>query len=191
LPVEEPEEQFPVEKRRVNGRRGRPRKFSSPSHLVALTLPDEVVTGLRRIHPDLAWAIVSLFRDRATGPDPGPPADFELLRIAERRSLIVVNRTRVTHLPGVDMVPLSADYAFLAVATDRGLSDLELAVVDRLEEPTLPGAERVVLHAFRTQLRQWRRNRSLTFRTRAILVVEGHETVPAISQPRRRPKKPS
>jgi hypothetical protein len=151
-------------------------------------LPDETVTGLRRIHPDLAWAIVSLFKNRPPGADPKPPADFELLRIAERRSLIVVNRTRVTHLPGVDMVPVSADYAFLALATDRGLSDLELAVVDRLDEPALPEAERAVLRAFRQQLRHWRRNRSLTFRTRAIILVEERDTVRATPQLRRRPK---
>jgi len=183
-----------VDERNVNKRRGRPPKFGSPSHLVALTLPDEVVTGLRRIHQDLAWAIVSLFEKRPPGTDAKPPADFELLRIAERRSLIVVKRACFTHLPGVDIVPLSAEYAFLALATDRGLSDLELAVLDRLDEPSLTDAERATLRAFRLKLREWRKDRSLTFRTRAIIVVEEHETSPSPQAPRttrRRLKKAS
>jgi hypothetical protein len=177
-----------------NKRRGRPPKFGSPSHLVALTLPDDVVTGLRRIHPDLAWAIVSLFEKHPPGADAKPPADFELLRIAERRSLIVVKRACFTHLPGVDIVPLSSDYALLALATDRGLSDLELAVLDRLDEPSLPEAESAALHAFRLQLREWRTDRALTFRTRAIIVVEEHDESPspqAAPPPSRRLKKSS
>ena len=174
---------------RVSRRRGRPWKFGSPSHLVALTLPDEVLTGLRRIHEDLAWAIVSLFEKRPPGAAVKPAADFELLRIAERRSLIVVNRARFTHLPGVDIVPLSAEYAFLALASDRGLSDLELAVLDRLDDSSLTEAESAALHAFRRQLRQWRTDRSLTFRTRAIIVVEEHDASPSPQAPHRPPRR--
>jgi hypothetical protein len=183
-----------VHELRTSKRRGRPRKFGSPSHLVAVTLPDDVVTGLRRIHEDLAWAIVSLFEKRPPGVDAKPLADFELLRIAERRSLIVVNRARFTHLPGIDIVPLSAEYAFLALAADRGLSDLELAVLDRLDESELSEAESAALRAFRQQLRQWRKDRSLTFRTRAIIVVEEREAAPspqAPPPPPRRLTKPS
>lgn len=154
------------------GRPGRPRKFGRPSHLVALTLPDEVVVGLRRVHPDLAWAIVSLFEKRPPVADVGARPDFELLRIADNRSLIVVNRARFRRLPGVDIVPLSADQAFLALPTDRGLSDLELSVVDRLEQSSLPEAERDALQSFRKQLRKWRNDQTLTFRMRAIIVVE-------------------
>ena len=39
--------------------RGRPPKFGRPSQFVALTLPEEVVAGLRRIDADVAWAVVS------------------------------------------------------------------------------------------------------------------------------------
>lgn len=41
--------------------RGRPLKFGRPAQLRALTLPLDVVRGLRRIHPDPGWAIVSLY----------------------------------------------------------------------------------------------------------------------------------
>jgi hypothetical protein len=139
---------------------------------VALTLPDEVVTGLRRVHPDLAWAVVSLFEKRPPTTDAGLRPDVELLSVADNRSLIVVKRSAFSRLPGVDIVPLAADRAFLALPPDRGLSDLELAVVDRLEQPSLERAERDALHALRSQLRSWRMDRSLDFRTRAIIVVE-------------------
>ena len=45
--------------------RGRPLKFGRPARLLALTLPDDVVKGLRRIHPDPGWAIVSLYEKAA------------------------------------------------------------------------------------------------------------------------------
>jgi hypothetical protein len=164
-----------VQEQGPHGRRGRPRKFDRPSHLVALTLPDEVVNGLRRVHPDLAWAVVSLFEKRPPGETTEPPPDFELLQIADSRSLIVVNRSGFKRLPGVDVVPLSADRAFLALPPDRGLSDLELAVVDRLEMSSVKEAEREALQSFREQLRKWRHDRSLTFRSRSIIVVESRQ----------------
>ncbi len=48
----------------VGRKRGRPPKFGRPSEVVALTLPEEVVSGLRRLHPDLAWAVVTLVEDK-------------------------------------------------------------------------------------------------------------------------------
>jgi hypothetical protein len=42
-------------------KRGRPQKFGRPSQVVALTLPEDVLRGLRKIHHDLGWAIVALF----------------------------------------------------------------------------------------------------------------------------------
>ena len=41
-------------------RRGRPSKFGRPSQVVALTLPEDVLRGLRKVHSDVGWAIVSL-----------------------------------------------------------------------------------------------------------------------------------
>src|SRR5713101_557630 len=84
-------------------RRGRPMKFGRPSQVVALTLPVEVVCGRRKIHPDLGWAIVALFEKaparRSAVAKPHP--DAELVTIADRRSLIVVNREVVKSLPGI------------------------------------------------------------------------------------------
>src|ERR1700736_3007106 len=126
-------------------RRGRPSKFGRPSRVVALTLPEDAIDRLRRVHRDLGWAIVNLL-DKAPGPastrgeDAQP--DVELVTVADRRSLIVVNREVIRNLPGVNIIPLSGNRAFLALDIHRGMSDLELAVFDRLGDPTIERRER-------------------------------------------------
>jgi hypothetical protein len=141
--------------------------------VVALTLPEDVVRGLHGLHPDLAWAIVTLFERRAgkASAQPAPP-DTELVTIADRRSLIVVSRKTFTRLPGARMIPLDSRRAFLALDPGRGIADLELAVIDRLESRSITVRERKALDEFRLQLRQWRHDRALRFHPQAIIVVE-------------------
>ena len=144
--------------------------------MVALTLPSEVVKGLRKVDPDLAWAIVTLFEKapaRAPAARNGQP-DAELVQVAERRSLIVVNRATFKSLPGISIIPLDASRAFLALESGRGMTDLELTVIDRLEAPSalLAPRERKALHALRTQLSAWRHDAALRFHARGIIVVE-------------------
>jgi hypothetical protein len=156
-------------------RRGRPSKFGRPSRVVALTLPEDAIDRLRRVHRDLGWAIVKLLdkaphAGSARGHDAQP--DVELVTVADRRSLIVVNREVIRNLPGVNIIPLSGTRAFLALDIDRGMSDLELAVTDRLGDPTVDRRERRALDKLRAQLTTWRRDHGLHFHTRAIIVVE-------------------
>jgi hypothetical protein len=166
-------------------RRGRPPKFGRRGQVIAVTLPKEVVDGLRKIHPDLAWAIVTLFektpKSRQVPARPQQP-DAELAAVGGRRFLIVVNPDVFSALPGVSFVPLGRQRAFMALAPGLGMSDLELAVVDRLALPSLPARERQALERLRTQLRAWRTDRGLRSDTRAIIVIE------RITRPRRRPK---
>ena len=155
-------------------KRGRPPKFGRRSQVVALTLPDDVVEGLRKIDPDVAWAIVSLFEKapvRVAGKPVTPP-DVELVTIAERRSLIVVDRAVFKHLRGVNIVPLHGDRAFLALDAGRGTSDLELAVIDSLDDPAIQPRERRAMQKLRAQLHAWRHDRTLRFHSRSIIVVE-------------------
>jgi hypothetical protein len=141
--------------------------------VVAITLPDEVVRGLKRIHSDLAWAIVRLFerRSRRIAPEAGPCPDCALVGVTGGRSLIVVNRHVVKALPGVNMIPLDGDRAFLALDRDSGVADLELAVLDRLADRSIRARERTALARLRAQLRRWRRDPALDCQTRAIIVV--------------------
>jgi hypothetical protein len=155
-------------------KRGRPRKFDRPSQFVALTLPDEVVRGLGKINPDLGWAIVTLFEKGSASRalDTGSTDDVALVRIADRRSLIVVNRAIVKRLPGINIVPLDSERAFLALDPERGMSDLELAVIDRIQDPSSGAQERKALTQLWTQLRTWRHDAGLRFHSRSIIVVE-------------------
>ena len=158
----------------ARGKRGRPPKFGRRGQVVALTLPEDVVAGLKRLDRDLAWAVVRLY-ERATrraAPQDGDRTVANLVRVAERRLLIVVNRACFTRLPGVTIVPVSATRAFLALEPGLGISDLELAVNERLDEPAIEQREQRALARLRAQLRRWRRDRGLRFHTRAIIEVE-------------------
>ncbi len=161
--------------------RGRPLKFGRPAQLVALTLPQDVVRGLKGIHADPAWAIVSLFETGMRGArrrHPDARANPELLQLPGRRALIVVDPQSCQNLPGVSVIPMAADRAFLALETERGVADLELAILDRLEDPRAASEERRQLRRLRAQLRDWRRSTHLGFSTRSIILVEqrGRET---------------
>lgn len=155
-------------------KRGRPHKFGRPGEVVALTLPSEVVAGLRTIHPDLGWAIVTLFEKhparRAMRAEPRP--DAELVEVAPRHSLIIVNPETFKMLPGIAIIPLSDSRAFLALEPGRGLADLELAVLDRIHDGAAGRREHKALEDLRGQLRRWRLDDSLRFYTRGIIVAE-------------------
>ena len=156
-------------------RRGRPSKFGRPSRVVALTLPEDAIDRLRRVHRDLGWAILKLLDQE---PNPAPQRaehaqpDVELVTVADRRSLIAVNREVIKNLPGVNIIPFSGNRAFLALDIDRGMSDLELAVSDRLGDSTIERGERRALVTLRARLTTWRRDHDLQVHTRAIIVVE-------------------
>ncbi|BCS33284.1 hypothetical protein TBR22_A25110 [Luteitalea sp. TBR-22] len=157
--------------------RGRPPKFGKPASLVALTLPEDAIAELEAIDPDLGWAIVKLL-DLATEGRRGTPADppdAELLPIGPRQFLIVVRQDVFAGLPHVSLVPLGQGRAFLAFAPGRTIETLELAVLDRLESGLLTPDEAVRYRAFRTVLRDWRRDSTLRFHERSIVVVERND----------------
>lgn len=157
-------------------KRGRPPKFGRSAELVALTLPHDVLGWLRGINEDPAWAIVSLFErsTKRSRPRDLPRREAELLDVGRRRALIVVDQKSLTTLPGVSVVPLAAGRSFLALESGKGMADLEVAVLDRLDEGGLAESERKTLEELRRQLREWRQDRQLSFYTRSIIVVERH-----------------
>jgi hypothetical protein len=166
-------------------KRGRPLKFGRSAELLALTLPHDVVSWLRTINDDPAWAIVRLFeRDIKRRPvrELARPA-AELVDVGRRRALIVVEHESFTTLPGVAVIPLSAGRSFLALEPGRGMADLEVAVLDRLEDRGLPSDERKALGELRAKLRAWRKDPELGFETRSIIVAarHNHRRAPAAS----------
>src|SRR5262249_35197334 len=111
-------------------------------------------------------------RSASSAADPARIDDVALVRIADRRSLIVVNRAVVKRLPGINIVPLDSNRAFLALDPEHGLPDLELAVIDRIQDPSSGAYDRKSLTNLWMQLRTWRRDSGLRFHARSIIVVE-------------------
>jgi uncharacterized protein YjiS (DUF1127 family) len=155
--------------------RGRPLKFGRPARLLALTLPHDVVHGLRGIHPDPAWAIVSLYErlgGKARHPHRQRRSRIELAQLSPDSALIVVDPQLIQSVPGVSVVPMAAGRAFLAFGEGRGLADLEVAVLDRLDKGKDSPIVRQELTVLYRRIRGWRRSRRLRFSTRSIIIVE-------------------
>lgn len=155
-------------------RRGRPQKFGRPARLVAVTLPNDVVSWLEALDRDVARAIVRL-HDEALhrGPRPAPrrrPA-AELVDVGESRGLIVVDPALIHGLSGVAAIPFGEGRAFLALEPSWTMADLELSVVDCVERENASEARRADVKAFREQLREWRNDPSITLEPRAIIVA--------------------
>ena len=157
--------------------RGRPLKFGRPARLLAVTLPDDVVAALRRIHPDPAWAIVRLSekvgktRRHAAAPAPAKAA-IELAQLSPRSALIVVDPRALRSAPGMSVVPVASGRAFLAFDEGRGLADLELAILEQLRDSKIPPTTRKELKALQRQVRDWRRGHGYRFSKRSIILVE-------------------
>jgi hypothetical protein len=155
--------------------RGRPLKFGRPARLLALTLPEDVVGALGRIHPDPAWAIVTLYEKlarRTDHPRPRRRPPVELAPLSPRSGLIVVDPRTIRSVPGMSVVPMAAGRAFLAFDEGRGLADLELAVLERLQDPKTSAVVRQELGRIHREIRDWRRQRRFRFSTRSIILVE-------------------
>jgi hypothetical protein len=75
-------------------------------------------------------------------------------------------------MPGISVIPLTGNRALLALEAGRGMADLELAIIDRLDDVAVDSRERMALRDLRRQLREWRQGGVLRFHPRAIIVVE-------------------
>ena len=151
-------------------RRGRPPKFGRPAQLVTLTLPEDVISWLSTIDPDLGWAIVKLHERSIKGRRGRPEQVADLVQLPGQRALILVQPEPFKNLAGVSIIPLADGRGFLALDAGRGVSDLELSVIDRLESPSLESAERDALTHLRALLRQWRQE-GVRFESRSIIVA--------------------
>jgi hypothetical protein len=152
-------------------RRGRPPKFGRPAQLITITLPEDVVAWLSDIDPDLGWAIVKLHERAVKGRKNRPLQVAELVQLPGQRALILVQPEPFKNLVGVSIIPLADGRGFLALEAGRGVSDLELAVIDRLEAPELEAAEKEALTHLRALLRQWRQD-GVRFELRSIIIAQ-------------------
>lgn len=149
-------------------RRGRPRKFLSPTRAVTLTLPEQVLETLASIDPDISRAVVRLTQ---TSQTPRPSAGAELTSFG-RRAVIVVGRSRTLEArTGVFQVPLSDGRALIAFDESLTPAGVELAINDALNEP-LPQDDAQIFEGIRDVLREVRRSGRARIQQRSIIVIE-------------------
>jgi len=153
------------------GRRGRPLKFGRPAQLVTLTLPDDVVKWLTTVDADLGWAVVKLHERSLKTEQKRQKHLADLVQLPGHRALILVEPEPFQNLKGISIIPLADGRGFLALDTGKGVADLEIAVIDRLEAKGLAPAEKTALQFLRQQLRQWRQE-GTEFESRAIIIAK-------------------
>jgi hypothetical protein len=153
-----------------NRRRGRPQKFGRAAQLISLTLPADVVEWLTSMDDDIGWAIVKL-HERATKRRGAEPAVAQLVRFPGDRALILVRATLFRNMPGVSLIPLADGRAFLALEQGKGVADLELLVLDRIDDKKVDAGERAALNTLRQLLKQWRQE-GIRFESRSIVVAQ-------------------
>ncbi len=154
-------------------KRGRPQKFGRAAQLISVTLPRDVITWLETIDDDVAWAIVKLF-ERNTKNRTRQLEIAQLVRFPGDAALILVQPELFQNLPGVSLIQLADGRAFLALEHGKGVNDLELIVVDRLENKSLTTNERSALMQLRQLLRAWRQQ-GIRFESRSIVVARGYK----------------
>ena len=157
--------------RDLHRKRGRPQKFGRAAQLISLTLPRDVIDWLETLDDDLGWALVKL-HERATKTRTAPTAVAQLVRFPGDRALIIVRSDLIQDFPGVSLIPLSDGRAFLALEVGKGVADLELFVLDRLDDKQVDAIERGALIELRQLLRQWRRD-GIRFASRSIIIAHG------------------
>lgn len=153
-------------------KRGRPQKFGREAELISVTLPRDVINWLGQIDDDLGWAIVKLYERAARRTDQKDSPVAQLVRFPGNRALIIVRSDLFKEMPGVSLIPLSIGRSFLALEVGKGVADLELFVLDRLDDQRIERPEREALLELRTKLKQWRQE-GIRFESRSIIVAHG------------------
>jgi len=152
-------------------KRGRPRKFRSPSRAVTLTLPEDVLRVLGGIDRDLSRAVVRVVQpEMARQPQPSA----ELVSFG-RRAVIVVNPTRtLEEHTGILLVPLPDGRALISFDESMTTSALELRIEDALDVEALPEADLRIFETIRDLLKSARRTGGVRLHERRIVVLESN-----------------
>lgn len=167
---------------------GRPLKYGRPARLLQLTLPEDVIEWLLRIHEDPGWAIVNVC-ERTNGTAHSPAAGVaRLVELPESGGLIAFKPATLRAIKGVSAIPFSDDWALVAMQEGQGIADLELAIIEALESGGLSAEERDELRCVRETLRDLRRRSAVRFHSKSIIVVHSSRG-PLLEEARRGAKK--
>ena len=152
-------------------KRGRPQKFGREAQLISITLPRDVIDWLGSMDDDIGWAIVKLY-ERATKKTPKNDSVAQMVRFPGNRALILVRADLFKEMPGISPIPLTDGRAFLALDAGKGVADLELLVLDRIDDQKIRPQEREALIELRALLKEWRQE-GTRFESRSIIVAHG------------------
>lgn len=166
--------------RELAPRRGRPRKFTTPSRAITLTLPETVIAALDAVDHDLSRAVVRVAQPEMA-KRPHPPAE---LATFGRRAVIVVNPTRTLETrTGIVLVPLSDGRALISFDDSMTTARLELRIQDALEDRALSREDARIFEAVRDVLKEARRAGNVTLLERNIIVIESARPAKRRAQP--------
>jgi hypothetical protein len=153
------------------GALGRPPKFSEPSRVVTMTLPEATLAALEAIDADRARAVVRATELAVGGAAPSDARLVETLAVARDVAVITVPYSpALRDIKGLDLIEIVPTRYLVVLEPGLPLPELELSVMDRIE--TLAEAEwrdRAILGGLMEQLRSFRRNRKS--RTAEVILV--------------------
>lgn len=151
---------------------GRPRKYSRPSRVVSVTLPEDVLASLGAVDVDLGRAIVTL-AERKGLPRVTPVRHAELAAYGSHAVIVVTPAKALKRIAGVQLVPIGNGRALISLKGTGSIPQFELGLGDALEQANVGPSERLTLEAIAEILRKTRRSRSVTLEERTIIVLEG------------------
>jgi hypothetical protein len=155
-----------------SARRGRPRKFSRPSRVVNLTLPDDVIAQLKGLDQDLSRAIV---RAAETLASASPIQRAELTAYGNRALIVVPGRIELLEALGAELVPLADGRALISFDNEQGVPQFELKLMDALADPALDEDDRSTLATLAEILRSARQTHGPELRQRRIIVLQWND----------------
>ncbi len=150
---------------------GRPPKFAEASSPVTVTLPERILSFLRRVDKDRAKAIVKCaealgqtsFEDKK---------QVETIQVFDGRGILVIGPcASLAKLPGLRLVEIAPLRFLLVIMSGYSSHSLELDIMDLLEELAPEETEeRSLLNALRQELSLHRRQETMV--SGEILLVD-------------------
>jgi hypothetical protein len=153
----------------TQSRLGRPSKYGRPARAVTVTLPEDILGRLSKIHTDVGVAIVNLV-ERKIPNRIQPIAPAEIARYGKHAVIVVTPVRALRRLKGVQLVPIGGGRALISLDPLHSVPSLELQLRDALENGAT-GQERDILEAIADILRRARGARGQALETRNIIVL--------------------
>lgn len=112
---------------------GRPRKFSTPSRVVTLTLPEATLEKLTTINADRARAIVEA-AEFAVPTGEADRARVEVVAVGAAMGMLTVPYSaRLQEVPGLSLAQILPNRYIIVLNEGTSFADVEIALMDQLD----------------------------------------------------------